>query len=239
MVNDIVLVMNQRIASLIPKTKEGIEPFLEIKRNKNQQQKIETMMAFATTEVRNITWIQENGLCLDNIIPKRSTLKQAGNGAFAQRFIPKGSVVVPVPLLPIMDRNAMDMIEIGEDQSHGSRKEKKVCGRQLLLNYCFGHNQSSILLCPSSNAVLINHCSGKNLIEGDCTLDGPNAEIRWAKWDETNQSWLNFPLSSLQSKIENDQRGLSFDVVALRDIKDGEEVSTDNMKLLNKSRLAF
>lgn len=37
--------------------------------------------------------------CLDNIKPARSTIKQAGMGAFATRRIKKGEVVIPMPVL--------------------------------------------------------------------------------------------------------------------------------------------
>jgi hypothetical protein len=224
MVNDIVGVVSKRVSSLIPKTKEGLEMFLKVPK-RHGMKKIEEIMALGTTDVRSITWIEENGICLDNIIPKRSTLKQAGKGAFAQRFIPQGSIVVPIPLLPILNKDSLDMFDLSGDGNQDAEAERKVVGRQLLLNYCFGHTKSPMLLCPSSNAVLINHCSGKNLTEGGCTQSGPNAEIRWAEWDKTNKPWLNASLESLQSKIENDKRGLSFDVIALRDIKAGEEVS--------------
>ena len=226
MVNEIVGFMSQRVSSLIPKTRKDLDIFLNVPKRQGLK-KIEEMMAFGTTDARNNTWIEENGICLDNIIPKRSTLKQAGKGAFAQRFIQQGTIVVPVPLLPILNKDALDMFDLSDDGNHDVGAKRKVVGRQLLLNYCFGHTESSMLLCPSSNAILINHCSGKNLIEGDCTKRGPNAEIRWAKWDKTNKSWLNASLQTLQRNIENDQRGLSFDVVALRDIKAGEEVSDD------------
>ena len=56
---------------------------------------------------------------------------------------------------------------------------------QLLVNYSFGGDDSSLLLCPNANAVLLNHCSDRRPELHSCgNSNMPNAEYRWAKWDE-------------------------------------------------------
>ena len=64
-------------------------------------------------------------------------------------------------------------------------------GTQLLLNYCFGHKNSTILLCPTTNAIFVNHCS-KN-IDSDCS---PNAVFKWSRNNET-QKWMGKSLDDL------------------------------------------
>jgi hypothetical protein len=48
-----------------------------------------TAYASVPTVVKSLSWLQENGLCLDNIELKQSTIESAGMGAFATRFLPK------------------------------------------------------------------------------------------------------------------------------------------------------
>merc|ERR1719473_264509 len=74
-------------------------------------------LADASVTKRNISWIEENGVCLVNIRPGKSTIRQAGYGAFAQRTLLKGEMIVPAPLLNIMDRNSMLMYELEYDDS--------------------------------------------------------------------------------------------------------------------------
>jgi len=125
-------------------------------------------------------WIQENGMCLENILPFPSTLKQAGQGAFAQYRIRKDEIVMPAPLLQIMDREAL---ALWDEETHARVND------QLLLNYCFGHSESTLLLCPNTQAVLINHCSSRTK---ECGRKGPNAAIRWSRgWDPTSGKALS------------------------------------------------
>lgn len=144
---------------------------------------------------------------MDNIRPGNSTIEQAGRGAFATRFIPKGGLVAPGPVLHIANRTTLNVYDMGND---GARN--KQIGRQLLLNYCFGHAESSVLLCPyTSPSAYINHNSG-----------APNARVVWA--DETtlnhNSYWLEEDVNFLKTTAKI---GLSLDFIATRDIQPGEE----------------
>jgi hypothetical protein len=53
--------------------------------------------------------LEENGQCMDNIKDGVSTIPDAGRGAFANRFIPKGGLVAPAPLIHIPDRSIFTM----------------------------------------------------------------------------------------------------------------------------------
>lgn len=169
------------------------------------------------TTPRSVDWIRENGICVHNIVPGPSKLPHAGQGAVAQRFLEKGDIVVPAPMLHIVDKEVLRM--------HGSDEKVRTTVKpyQLLLNYCFGHSQSSLLLCPVTNAMLVNHCSAR---KGECGTNGPNAEYRWASgWDHgTSNVWLN---KSLEELAQESARGLSMEIVATRDIQEGEEVFMD------------
>ncbi|KAL7526358.1 hypothetical protein ACHAXR_004417, partial [Thalassiosira sp. AJA248-18] len=163
--------------------------------------------------IRTLEWLNEHGRCMDNIRPGNSTIKQAGRGAFATRFIPEGGLVAPGPVLHIANRTSLNLYEMGED---GSRDTNRPDGMQLLLNYCFGHHKSTVILCPyTSPSAYINHNS-----------KSPNTKVVWAK-DSTpnhNSYWLEENVTFLKSMASI---GLSIDYVATRDIEPGEEVFID------------
>jgi len=97
------------------------------------------------------------------------------------------------------------------------REERAINSKQLLLNYCFGHRKSEILLCPTTSVALINHSSKE-----------PNVEIRWAHSDKYQQSiYHNNKLEHLFNVSDTDNTKLVFDFVALRNIKPDEEIFLD------------
>ena len=164
---------------------------------------------------------------MDNMVPGRSSLPQVvGQGGFTKRFLTKGSIIVPAPLLQIMDNDDMFVYDINRDEETGEiQVGDEPTGSQLLMNYCFGHKDSKLLLCPQSNAILINHCSSRTHGNGQCGTHGPNAKIQWASgWDPDTSQWLKKSLHQLKMASKKKTRGLSFEVVALRDIEIGEEV---------------
>jgi hypothetical protein len=162
-----------------------------------------------------VDYLEKHGKCLDNIRPGNSTIDHAGRGAFATRFLASGSLIAPVPLLHIPDRDVLQMYEERFDEEVGYlvRDASRPFGKQLLLNYCFGHNQSSMLLCPYSYGVqLINHNS-----------ESPNAKIIWSEDPMYhNASWLEEPMSFFDNAWSS---GVAFEYIALRDIEEGEEVT--------------
>lgn len=162
----------------------------------------------------SLEYLEEHGKCLDHIHPKNSTIKHAGRGAFATRFLPKGTIVSSAPLIHIPDRDILTMYHDSEDEE--TRDKSKPIGQQLLLNYCWGHPSSSLLLCPYSHGTpYINH-DGQD----------PNVKIQWIENDERyhNSSWLSEPVSFFDSVWTPK---LMLEYVALRDIHEGEEVLVD------------
>lgn len=197
--------------------------------NRTLMTKVATELAKRTVNIKQHTveWVKQNGLCLENIIPGPSTIPQAGQGAFAKRFISKGTLISPAPLIQIPDRKVLLMYELTESEDGKSmvRKNDTPISSQLLLNYCFGHSESRLLLCPQTNVILINHCSTRKAGEGSCDRKGPNAHVQWAgSWDPHTDEWLKKSLADIDKSTEGGMRGLSMDIVASRDIEQGEEV---------------
>lgn len=183
---------------LLPKTKAEFQEFMR----DTTEDSLKYRVAERSLEPRSLQWVRENGMCMMNLFPGKSTLPFAGRGAFAQFPIKKGEIISPLPLLQLVERNFSQ--------------------HEVLVNYCFRHKDSSMMLCPLSNAALLNHCSIRTK---QCGERGPNAAYRWAsKWDSTTATWRQLSLDEVASKRE---RGLSFEIVALRDILHGEEVFFD------------
>jgi hypothetical protein len=149
-------------------------------------------------------WLEEHGMCLDRIRQGRSKVTQAGHGAYATRAVKEDSVIASTPLMHIQDKQVLHMA--GSEHNHHT-------AWQLLLNYCFGHEQSSQLFCPIGPTVaLINHSPT------------PNAALRWST-DATNlhrNEWLNLTADQLGEKME---LGLVLEYFPLRDIAAGEEIT--------------
>lgn len=235
---------DKRVSQAIPTSREDFDDTVE---EADDQNDIADFLAQDTIQDRSIDWIQTNGVCLDHLVPQVSTLPDAGQGAFAQRFIPKGDIIVPMPMIMIMGKDLLDIyeFEIDEDdkpiliESENSEGEKiyTESSKQLLYNYCFSHEDTSMMMCPQTNGILINHCSDRKAWAGDCakynanpdkSLRGPNAKLEWGtKWDPDTQDWLKLTPDEIKQKVMQGKRGLSFQVVATRDIQPGQEVFID------------
>ncbi|KAI2496277.1 hypothetical protein MHU86_18234 [Fragilaria crotonensis] len=148
---------------------------------------------------RPVEWLRSNGICLDHIQPALSEIPHAGRGAVSTRFLPKNTVVAPLPLLPIQSRAAL---------------KRKVGGWQLLLNYCFSHPQSSLLFVPYSPVVnLVNHAS----------RDRANVRLQWS----TSNLFHGKHLLKSTNIFEVNPSGLLLELVATRDIQQGQEILLD------------
>jgi hypothetical protein len=158
--------------------------------------------------VRSPEWLKENGRCLDNIRPAISTVKQAGRGAFTTRSIHQGAVITPAPVVHLHRRH-MELWD--SDDGDDPLEETWFEGHQLLLNYCFGHPKSSLLLFPYAPVVnYVNH-----------NATGFNAELRWSNLPNHQADWLKRTPEDL---MNDDHAGLIMELVATRDIAPGEEI---------------
>lgn len=162
---------------------------------------------------KSVKELEKDGICLDNLHPGKSTIESAGRGAFSSRYISKGTVIAPAPVIPIGHRDALKTTYFRPNEATGEREY--IHGNQLLLNYCFGHSNSSLLFFPYSPMVnLINHDAKK-----------PNAKLQWSQSNlHYGKEWLQYPLDKVKAM---ERTGLLLEVVATRDIDKGEEVLLD------------
>lgn len=166
--------------------------------------------------IRDLQWLDEHGQCMDNIKPGRSNIPNAGRGAFATRSIPKGGLVSPAPLIHIADKKELIMYDLLPENEDGlvHRNASSPVGHQLLLNYCFGHPNSTLLLSPYGLlSSLINH-----------SPDKANTRIQWTNSEMRSPEWMEMPP---EEWVHESHSGLQFDFIALRDIAANEEITID------------
>ena len=104
------------------------------------------MTSTPTTTRKELSWLQQYGSCVDQLQPRQSKLKGVGRGAFSKRYIPKGSLIAPVPMKYIGTKNDTLVTYPRRRTTKGgeqSVKEQRIRRSQLLLNYCHGRPSSS------------------------------------------------------------------------------------------------
>lgn len=122
-------------------------------------------------------------------------------------------MIAPAPLVHIMDKNSLNMYRPELDENFEYTVAEDVAGKQLLTNYCFGHQESTKLLCPiGANTAFINHSPT------------PNAAIRWSSHQRHQKEWLNMTVEELGTKLDI---GLVLEYYALRDIGEDEEITVN------------
>mmetsp|Transcript_26282 Transcript_26282/g.30020 ORF Transcript_26282/g.30020 Transcript_26282/m.30020 type:complete len:545 (-) Transcript_26282:2028-3662(-) len=146
------------------------------------------------------TWLSQNGVCVDGVHPSKSGIYGGKDGAFATRKVFKGDVVISSPLL--------------------------ATARDEIKNDCFNVIGTVLMLCPLSFASYINNglsqCSSENLKE--CASNVANSYYQWSLFNELNKNLGHITtMDLLKQKIT----GMTIDVIANRDIEEGEEVLID------------
>lgn len=175
--------------------------------------------------VKSQNWLEEHGLCVDNLRPGKSTIPDAGRGAFANRPVKEGDTISPVPMFAIQDEAVLQLFtetkaikgEDGNIIEWVIDQDKAAAGSHLLLNYCFGHGESTLLLLPEAPIVnLINHAPTKKQV---------NAFLQWSKHDHIyNDHFLqDRPLTEWR----RNPGLIVMELVATRDIAVGEEILID------------
>lgn len=149
---------------------------------------------------RDVKWLQQYGWCIDYIEIDISTIPHAGRGAFARTGLHRGNVVAPAPLQVFHHREIF----------------KTEHSEQLYVNYCIQPAGTEMLLFPYGQGVnLINHSSKQ-----------PNVEFRWSTNRMHHHEYLD--LSSIDEFWKIVSPGsLILEIVALRDIEQGEELLLD------------
>jgi len=168
----------------------------------------------AKESIQSEQFLQQNGACIDNIVAGKSTIPQAGRGAFATRSIKIGERVSTTPVLTL-DRDQLVLWDNIEDEEDEDTYLWEEVGQQLLINYCYGHTNSSLVFFPYSPTVnFINHGGS----------DSANAEIRWSTLSSHKSEWVETSLEETKLRLKT---GLVFDIVAKRSIRRGEEILLD------------
>jgi hypothetical protein len=206
---------------------------------------------------RDIHWLQTHGRCIDHIVIATTndslsnlSSSQTGHHAIARRDLPRGTVVSTSPLnhIPLDDYLSMNEYEYELNNSNDDENDEEdddyerfkvaTIGQQMVINYCFQHAESSLLLCPYGAGVnYINHppisYTAMRVQSYDTTVDNrmhtarPNVQIRWA---------IDFPIAHNDSFLRegyieelyfNYRTQLAFEYVALRDINQGEPLYLD------------
>ena len=175
--------------------------------------------------VKSLDWLRSNGVCIDDgtLSVRQSTIQGAGRGAFAKRFVTSSSVIAISPVIH-MDRSQTEIVkqeykETGHKiplfRDHGIEyTSSQVVGQQLMLNYCYGHPDSNVLLLPFGPGVnFINHHRQ------------PNAIIRWSKTFGDSRSLREE--TNVMQLLELGAGELFVEFVALTDIQPGDEVFID------------
>lgn len=172
--------------------------------------------------VRSPEWLKKHGMCADNIQVRMATDPTMGRGAFAKRFLSKGKVIAPAPL-QIYPNRAKFLAPVNDKdrQIREKRLKFKYENDQLFVNYSFQPKGSTLLLYPYGPGVgLINHASK--------TSGKINAKLRWSDHHTNHgKQWLDSSFSLDQFWKMQYPGSLILDVVALRNISEGEEIFID------------
>lgn len=173
--------------------------------------------------VQSVEWLQQNGYCQDHLKPGISKIPQAGRGAFAFRNLPAGTVVGYAPLVHVgLHGRDIFTVQVGDDaiNKQGNESASPPPRKQydLVINYSFGHRNSTVLLTPYGAGVnYINH-GGKGQA---------NVKLRWPDKELIAHKPGYLLRTPLELSNTLDKIGLSFEYVAMRDIAEGEEVLMD------------
>jgi len=168
---------------------------------------------------RTMDWLQTNGLCMDNIQAGPSTIPNVGRGAFATRDIPSGGLIAPVPLLHIPDKAALLMYPVG--QAHGKlvKLDDTVQGEQLVMNYVYGHPESTMVFFPAGSIV--------NFINHHDDADKVNAVMKWSEHPMHHKDWFDVDPKEFVASTTYQRTGLLMEIVTTRKIEAGEEIFLD------------
>jgi SET domain len=168
---------------------------------------------------RSLSWLRQYGTCGDHMTARPSTLRQAGMGAFASRTLPASTIVATLPMIHVPDRNLLEMFLLLRNKKGNWTigDDKSVKGQQLLLNYCYGHAESTMLLCPYGPMVgYVNH--NQSLA---------NVRLQWASPNKGTHVPQLFNETVAHIKSSYSSAKLAMELVATREIRAGEEIFMD------------
>ena len=215
-----IYIKESRNMNAMPSTFEELKLALDVDIN-------EIYQANAT---HSLNYLQEHGKCVDHIVPKQSTIDGAGRGAFAKRYLPAGTTITGSPLHHIPNRdNFVDMynvlmLEDGEPKDDNIEyylgtfyKGNRRVGKQLMMNYCFSHPETTMMLCPYGSGIsYINHNQTR-----------ANVKVQWSQHGSTSHKQESLEKAPFLFHTSDKSSRLALDYVAVRDIEEGEELFLD------------
>jgi hypothetical protein len=165
---------------------------------------------------RSLNYLMSHGTCMDNLVQgATSTIPGAGRGAFAKRAIANGDVVAGAPLIR-MYRQHMPIYAMNESTK---TKTEELDGEQLVINYVLGHPKSPFVFYPYGTGInFINHATHGQLV--------PNVKFVWSEKDYHDSKYLKMDIDAIEEE-EISPFVHVMDVVATRDILEGEEILLD------------
>jgi hypothetical protein len=210
------VVQRRRLQQILPSTIGDLQVALDSGLRAMHQQ-------YAT---RTLEQLQKKGACLDRLVPKPSTVPKGGMGAFAVTSLPRGSIITTSPLLVFQNyKKSLDhQVWNRLTQTYEAKQPHHRQSLPLLVNYCWGHVESTILLCPYGTGVAyLNHAT---------TAEQVNVLITWSNrtfFPYIDKNWLQTDPSSWKddASTKSTRFSASFDYVAVKDIQVGEELFVD------------
>jgi hypothetical protein len=160
---------------------------------------------------------------VDNLVVGKSTIPDAGRGAFARRPIKKDEVISPVPMLPILNEEVFEQYTFTKETIDPKTNKTIVVfddsvassGYHLMLNYAYGHPESFLMLLPMAPMVnYVNHANDPSQI---------NAYLQWAKHEDIYNDHALHDLEVERIRIKN-PRHVTMELVAYKDIAIGDEI---------------
>jgi hypothetical protein len=152
---------------------------------------------------RSSLWLSRNGVCVDGVRPPNNDISDGSHGAFTTRSVLKDDVIITSPIYATMNQ---------QDDTN-----------------CFRFKaEEDLLLCPLSFASHLNEGLSPSQCEADRREDCPrnvaNAYYQWSKFNELNKDIQKLSTSDL---LQKPLTGLTIDIIAARDLDQGEEVLLD------------
>jgi hypothetical protein len=176
---------------------------------------------------RPVEWIHRKGICVDRVRIGACKIVEAGRGVFAKHQISASTIILPVPVIQ-MNRTMQKITHHGHNNNTGSENDIGIDNgkamastnmplERMVVNYCLGHDDSTMLLCPYLTTVsLINHSNDPEKINAKLTLSSSRYK---------NQTLLETSAHDLlEARRAKKSLGIIFDLVATRDIREGEEI---------------
>lgn len=179
---------------------------------------------------RSLEGLAAEGICVDALDVRPSSIPGIGRGTFSRFDVSVGKAIAVSPVLHF-DRSQMHRVAQHRENHHFPHLVRPsgieyhadhVLQQQLMLNYCYSHKDSNVLLLPIGLGVnAINHSPT------------PNAYLRWKPsafgssqdmLQETPHEILAVS-ASMEVGPESDQ--LWIEIVAMKQIRAGDEVFLD------------